>query len=485
VAFPVYSWEIDWDNDGVWGEAGHDITARVLDEQGFTCERGRDQVLALGQPAAGRADLGSIDNRSKDYSTEYASSPLAGNLLPGRRARARATHSSTTYALWAGIVDDIEQRPEEKQVSIPLLGTLSRLAGQRVTTSLASGITTGVAIGHILDAVGWPAGERSLQPGLTTLQWWWLEDEDAFDAIARLVTTEGPGAAAYERGDGHFVFENRHHRLLTARATTAQATFRDSGAAPHHTTPFAFGAQLKDVINTVSIPVYTRTVLPPAVVWHYDQPFNLPPATTVRIHAQASEPFFFATTPEAGVDYTVLVGSIASITLQTTSGQSVGIFLTAGAVGAQLSGLQLRAWPTTKVESRVTSTVDVSASLAKYGVRPYTLPVWPDIDVNTAQDLANAIALAYREPRASATITVAGVDDTHLAHCLGREISDRIRVVEAQTGLDADMMIERIEHRIDWGGRRHVTRFGCEKATVVGTYATWGVSVWGSAAWAF
>lgn len=461
---PSYQFSIDWDNSGTFTGTGEDISARVLDAQGFTCERGRDQLRSLNPPAAGKADLGSIDNRSRDYSTENTSSPLAGKLLPGRRARAQATHLSTTYNLWAGIVDDIEQHPEDKTVAIPLLGTLSRLAGQTVTTQLYQSITTDAAIGHILDAVGWPAGERSLQTGQTTLLWWWLDGADAFDAIAALVNTEGPGAAVYEDGRGYCVFENRHNRLTTARCTTSQATFRDSGTAPWHTRPFAFAANLKQVINTVSLPVNVRTVQGFAPVWQLSQPLIVPPGTTVTIVATASEPFLNAVTPEDGTDYTVTSGSLASVTTDRLSGLSVAISLTGGASEATVTGLQLRAQLLAKTELRVASTVDVSASVAKYGTKTYEDAIWPEIDINTAQDFANAIALAYREPRAAATITVEGVDDTHRTQCLAREISDRITVVEAQTGLNADMMIEWIGHAVGNAGRSHVTQFGCEKA---------------------
>ena len=96
------SWkvEIDWNNDGDWGDTGEDVTARVLNNPGIVVERGRDQIRALAPPMAGRCDF-ALNNASKDYSPEYASGPLYGNLLPGRAVRVRATAPSAT-GLWGG-----------------------------------------------------------------------------------------------------------------------------------------------------------------------------------------------------------------------------------------------------------------------------------------------------------------------------------------------------------------------------------------------
>jgi hypothetical protein len=467
LPFPTYQFEIDWDNDEVWGEAGHDISARVLDDAGFTCERGRDQVRQLAPPAAGRADLGSIDNRSRDYSPANAAGPLYGNLVPGRSARAQATHDGTTYALWAGIADDIEQMPEEKRVAIPLLGTFSRLAGRTVSTALYEGWSTSDAITVILNKCGWPVGARQIEPGQTTLSWWWLDEADAFSAIAQLVAAEGPGACAFEAANGDFVFHNRHHRRVAARSTTAQATITDgAGGGPlYHTSPFAYSSRLKEVVNTVSIPVNVRAFGATEEVWALDAPLELGGSQTVVLTAKTSEPFRIPAT----VTYGVTAGS-ATVTLGVANAQSAPITIVAGAGGATIVDLAVLAQPLVKVaELRVPATVDTSASVAKYGVRTYDVPTWPEISVNTAFDFANAIASAYQQPRAAATITLVGADDAHREECLTREIADRIRVEEAQTGLDADMFVEWIGHSVDWGGRRHVTRLGCEVAVGAAT----------------
>jgi hypothetical protein len=486
---PAYALGIDWNADGDWSDTGEQIFGRVSDVTGITCSRGRTQIRELAPPVVGRFDA-DLTNTSKDYSTEYASSPLAGNLLPGRRVDWRAVWSATTYRLWSGILDDIPQRPVERRVGIPCLGTLSRLAGKKVTTAAYQSITTDAAIGHVLDAVGWPAGERSLQTGATTLAWWWLDDEDAFSALVRLMNTEGPGAIFYERGDGYFVFENRHNRLTATRSTVVQGTFSDQhGAALHHGLAFDLDAHLKDVINSVAIPVNLRTAQALAEVWALGATLVVPAggATQIVVSSSDGNPFTAAVAPVLTTDYTLISGT-ATLTLDRTSGRTATLTVTAGASGATITGLRVRAQLLTKVAVQVINTTDCSASIAKFGVRPLSdsaYPIWPEIDLQTAQDFANAIASRYRDPRATATISVYGRDDTHLAQCLGREIGDRIHVLEGQSGLDADMTIERVEHRLDTAGRRLTTKFGCEKVSEINQYAAWGSAVWDASAWAW
>lgn len=473
---------ISWSDSNTYLGTGEEVTARVLADRGMTMERGRDQLRALAPPMAGKLDF-ALDNRSRDYSTENAASPLAAQLRPGHRVRVTATTSGSTYTLATALLDDLPQEPDlgARSVGVPCLGMLSRLAGKSVTTAVYQGITTDVAINAILDAVGWPATERAIQTGATILAWWWLDGADAFGALRTLLNTEGPGAALYERGDGFLVFENRHFRILTARANTSQATIRDSGASPWHGGPFALAPNLKDVINRAELPIKLRTAQPLAEVWALGANLILAANTTTRLIVRATddEPFVEAVAPLLGIDYTLIAGAV-TMTLDRTSGRAATLTLVAGTGGATITALRLRARRLVATEVRVYNTVDTGASRAKYGVRTWAEETWPEIDLLMAQDLANAIVNIYREPRASATITVPGDDAAMLAQCLTREVSDRITVTETQSGLNTEMTIERIAHEIGVRGRI-VTTFGLEKAGALVPYSVVGTAVVGTA----
>lgn len=92
----VYTFGVDWDDDGDVSGTGEDITARtLLSRTPLRTRAGRDQVRAYSPPAPGEATV-EIDNQSRDYSPENTSSPLAGLLLPGRRLTAAATLTHTS-----------------------------------------------------------------------------------------------------------------------------------------------------------------------------------------------------------------------------------------------------------------------------------------------------------------------------------------------------------------------------------------------------
>lgn len=495
-----YTIYVDFDNDGIleeivfltpWfvvqGGNLEDVTSYVRSEPGIKTTRGRDQIRALGPPAAGRADM-ELTNVDKQFSPENTDSVLYGNLVPGRQVQVRATYGGTTYNLWTGYLDDIPQFPElsKRSVGLPSLGGFSKLAGQNVSTQVYQNITTDVALGHLLDAAGWSATARTLDTGKTTLAWWWLDNEDAFQAARALLNTEGPGAALYEDGSGNIVFESRHYRLTTARSTTAQATFADTGAEPKFlATPFSYNPALKDILNVAQITVKTRTAKSASVVWSLGQTVTLSPSEVRQYVATSSDPFTGAITPVNATDYTVSAGGLSSVTLSRTSGASTIVTLTAGSSGATVTGLQLRAQLVSTDNSvLVSNTVDTSASIAKYGRQVFALDTRAEIAANVAQDLVNAIVGLYQNPRPTVTFQVSNGHADRLTQILSRQISDRITITESQTVLSADFFIERIEHQVMQAGLHHITTFGCEKASNAG-YAVWGTSLWGTGKWGF
>jgi hypothetical protein len=468
--------QVAWDDSPTYAGAGDDVTTRVLPDRGLTCERGKDQIRSLSPPMAGRLDA-SLDNRSRDYSPENGSSPLVGKLVPGHRVRWRQTFASATYDLFTGTLDDLPQHPElgARAVDLPCLGSLSRLKGLKVSTPLYASIRTDQALGYLLDAAGWPAGDRVLSTGRTTLLYWWAEG-DAFDAAVTLLNTEGPGASLYEDGSGRIVFEDRHYRLLTARCTTSQATIRDSGAEPNHIEPFAYNPGLKDIIGSAIVSINARTLGAIGVVWSLGTTLSLGASEGRTFPIASGDPFGFVATPTAGVDYTVAAGAVTP-SLDRTSGAVVTLTMTAGAGGATVTGLQARGQTYAATASRVRNSV---AGSTIPGAKDYQPAVWPEIHPNQAQDLCNLIVTAYRNPRPTVSLTLEGASATMLTHLLSREISDRVTVVEAQTGLNAACFVERIARAVNVAGSRHRATLGCEKITT-GAYPSNPVIIDGTA----
>lgn len=500
-----YGFYVDWYNDGTFDDANEDVSARVLARTPVTIQRGKDQIRALAPPMAGSANL-ELDNVSKDYSYENGASSIAGLVLPNRQMRIQAV-SGSTYNLFTGFLEDIVHHSERDKMSVelPALGTLSWLRGQKVSTQLYQNIRTDQAISYLLDAVswpnysqagdakwdeglwgtftwgsdGWPVALRSLDTGRTTLDWWWLANEDAFDALVELLNTEGPGASVYEDGGGKLHFESRWYRNTTARCTSSQATFQDIGTEPFFSA-FRYEPRAKDIINSCTMDVITRQTESLQKVWGADADVSLRPDEVKNISVRTTNPFTGAVTPESGTDYTVSSGGLITISLNRTSGATVIMTITAGSSGVTLSNLQLRAQPVTVLTTtKISNTQDTSASIQKYGTREYTPRIRQEISQSTAQDLTNAIVILYKDPRPIAVFNVMGKSGTNLTQCLSREISDRVTVVDEQTELNSAMYIEQIKHTIHYGGQLHETEFGCEKVSSL-RFMIWGTTTWGS-----
>jgi hypothetical protein len=466
MAAATWKIEVDWNNDGDWGDTGEDVTARVLNNPGLVFERGRDQVRSLAPPMAGRGEF-ALNNASKDYSVEYASGPLYGNLLPGRAVRFRTTAPSAA-TLWAGQVDDIRQEPFLKgggRVSIPALGKLAKLKGVPVWINVQENITTSAALALLFAEAGLAAGEYTiLDTGQTTLTAWWCAGDDAFDMLRQLLAAEGPGAAIYEQADGKIAFHSRHYRLLTARSTTSQVTFGNAGTEPKHSPPFTYQPNLKDVVNSAHLDVATLSFsasLSLLATWTFDSPPTFGPGEsrdyTFVLDAPATDfdadliiPYFFANS----LSYSAGYGPTVTVTV-TSSNSGYESF----------SGIQLYGKTLQPGTARIEQTVDAAASRAKYGVRglPGGFDPWPYLAESAAQGLVDSVVINYQEPRATVGVTIANANSTRLTQQLTREIGDRVTVVEDQTGLNAAMYIERIRHEVRAGGRFHRTTFGCEQ----------------------
>tara|TARA_Y100000310_G_scaffold342781_2_gene447405 strand:- start:738 stop:2939 length:2202 start_codon:yes stop_codon:yes gene_type:complete len=109
---PVAKLEVDWNNDGDFGDTGEVIDqARVRSWR--VKKYGRDKASQLeGRSVASRLQV-ILDNRSEDYSSFNTSSPLTGNVLPKRvirllhEGRAALFTTANSESLSGGDVLDI------------------------------------------------------------------------------------------------------------------------------------------------------------------------------------------------------------------------------------------------------------------------------------------------------------------------------------------------------------------------------------------
>lgn len=464
----AYETHIDWNNDGDYDDANENVSTRINTRNTpVVIQYGRDQARSLSPMAIGRAQF-HLTNTSRDYSPENTSSPLVGNLRPGRRVRVRATHNSNTYTLYLGRTDEFSIAPaiSDQLAEFTALDGLADIAAVSVSTEIFQVIRSGEAIGKILDACGWTAG-RDLDAGASVFPFWWEDGTDGLSAVKNVLASEGPESIVYIGPSGEFVFRDRHHRLMRSASITSQATFSATGVEPLFSDPFGYDAGWREVVNTVNTEVTERVVDSVLSEVYSDTRLrNLGLGETLSVLVKLSDPVMNAVVPVSGTDFTTLSGTV-SVALSRTSGQSIEIQIR-GTTAAQIEGLKLRA---NRVASA--STVKIAAtdagSISVYGVRALSYDA-PWVSVNDAVGVLQRLVLQRAERLPVVQLNIVGANATRLTQQLARDLSDRVTVIESGTGLDADFYIEQIKHEIDTA--IHTTTFGCEKvvANVTGAF---------------
>jgi hypothetical protein len=446
-----------------------------------------------------------LDNIDRVYSAENTGSPIYGYIAPDRPVRVSVQNVAVTDLL-TGAIDEPIQQPDrtERSVGIQMLGAMAELRGREISTILYQGIRTDEAITVILDAVGWPAADRVLAVGDTVLNFWWLDHDDAWDALMELLETEGAGASVYEDGSGGLHFENRNYRDMVRRSTIEQAWFYEKLAghesdfhipyAPNLSYQrFSYTSHIREIFNTARITTRRRELSTLGTAWT-DKPLVLGASESRPIVATSSDPWTNVQNVTATTDYAVLSGALASVTTSVISATRVSITWTAGTNGAVVVGPASDPASGPQLRAQVAETIDEPevevTSLGTTVTRPRTLPLTDgirrEIGVGYAQSLCNAALAFHKEHRPSIAIEFSNVTAADLAQIGVREISDRIGIAEAETGLARTIHIEQINHEINHGGREHRCALIGSAAPNPNPPGLWGVTTnggWGTAEW--
>jgi hypothetical protein len=220
----------------------------------------------------------------------------------------------------------------------------------------------------------------------------------------------------------------------------------------------AYNHGLANIVNTATFSVDVRRPADLAPAWSQNTPLSVPAGQTVFISIEATDPFIGALVPvqttnaatedaEPNGDYLLAYGSIASMTLSRTSGQSALLTIVGGGTDALLTNLQVRAYQLSVAQTVQVSAADTSSQLTK-GILtwPGSLPWANPYD---AQAIANRIVATYANARPLITFTIDGViSTTYLQQFADRTISDRITIRDDILGVNGDYTIEKIVRTI-------------------------------------
>lgn len=452
--------EVDWDDDGDFGDTGEDITSVLW---AVECERGRNYASQLtGRAQAGRL-VATLDDRVGDYAPFNTSSPIAGDVVPARRVRLRAT-APVAATIWTGFLDRIQPQREVGKHGKAVLyasGALGRLNGKRVNPPASSGAATGTLIGLVLDDVGWPAGDRIIDAGQTVTGRWFVQDKDALAAIRELEETE---LGFFHEGlDWDIVYEDRHHRLKGDHLSS-QATYSDVAGAAIVYQRINELDPLREIFNEIPVTIRTFTLLSLAVVWTLNESNpTLGPGESKTWWAKYPNDATPAgayveawTTPVVGTDVTqtgVANGDIAIAVDKFANSMKITVTNNHATATATLTLIQARGTAVTADEP-VRVVAEDATSQATYGKRTFRLPGPWYPNTSEAQSLAEYLVSRYKDPLATLDLAFkASRDSTMETQALQRDLSELITVIaenDVALGINSLFFIEAIRHQINF-----------------------------------
>jgi hypothetical protein len=160
---------------------------------------------------------------------------------PMRRVRIRAVWNGITYPIFYGYADDwlpSYQGNSWTYTTLPATDATVLLAdtSRGAIAPVGAGEDSGARVTRILDGYGWPAGDRVIAAGDTTLQATDLSGSLLSELQLVQDTEQGE---LYVDAQNRIVFRNRKAVLEETRSTTAQAVFGDGGYAATGEIPYA------------------------------------------------------------------------------------------------------------------------------------------------------------------------------------------------------------------------------------------------------
>ena len=494
MAVAEYRLEVDWDNNGDWGDIAFPMSfpidwsagGLIVSERirSISCNFGRDRASQL----TGRSKAGSLkallDNRSGDYSSFNTSSPLYGQILPGRPVRLSATSAAQSkIVIWQGFlkrITPVAHRGGDSTAILEAVGPLGQVNLDQVAVAMVTHQRTDQVIDDILDAAGWGSGStyRSLDEGLTTITRYWADQTYTVPALQEIESTEG--GFVRESKDGKIVFDNRHHRLSGA-ALVSQATFSDQSGATLPYTGIVQDDSLPNVFNIFEADVTTYTTGSVAVLWTLSETGAASPAVAPGVSRTfvARYPTSASGANAKGVDAWTTVAATTDMTASAAAGSGteltgdIGISVTKnsetmdiqltnnGSVTAYITKLQARGTPITE-DNPVAIKAEDSDSQTAFGKRTWPSKTQFIPTTSEAQDWADFNLGTYKDPAATMKLTfIANRDQTALDEMITRNVSDRITVRangNANLGLNRDFFVEAISHNIN-SARTHQVQY--------------------------
>jgi hypothetical protein len=472
---------VDLDGDQDWSGGGEDLTGYV---QGLDFSNGMSAAYQTLGKSQATLTLINVEGR---FSPEHANA-LSGFTL-GRVVRVRVSTAGGVVELFRGAITKIDPRAGGKgkrRCAVTCEGWLSRMRQQPFELPLQTSQRADQIAAAIIEAVGaYPPGYGSedaythFETGVETFPYFADNLDDnarVYDALRVLAASEATGRFYQER-DGRLRFWDRRYLM---KRYAIQATFEDTMAEMD----YAYGAEIR---NQVVVKYHPRQYEGdgPYVLSTHDEGIKFRNAQEEKeiylrysdesdITVSTSDPI----TPERRVDFwgnnkedgsgdldfsgalSVSAEHFGTYSKWTVGNGGLSFWLAAGATQRGADRI------TDRGRQEVRRSDD--ESIASYGLHPHTIDTQAQPSHNVARALAYWTVGKFSQPRGEIKrLTIRPLRDAALrAQAVERQIGDRIKLKETQTGVDADYFIVGERWRVGEGAKEVEVSWVVEPAAV-------------------
>jgi len=195
-------------------------------------ETNRGRTALSDQFQTGSLTLRIVDQNG-DFNPQNVTGPYYNLLTPMKKVQITATYLSVTYPIFSGFITSyVTTYPSEsgEDVAITTIQAvdafrLAQVAQISTVTGATAGDLSGTRINQILDQISWPASQRDVDAGLTTLQTDPGTNRTALQAL--FTASDSEYGAIYVDADNNFIFQDRN---VTAGSIGGTPTvFADNG----------------------------------------------------------------------------------------------------------------------------------------------------------------------------------------------------------------------------------------------------------------
>jgi hypothetical protein len=195
-------------------------------------ETNRGRTALSDQFQTGTMTLRIVDQNG-DFNPQNVSGPYYNLLTPMKKVQITATYNNVTYPIFAGFITSyVTTYPDESEADLAMTTIqavdafrLAQLAQISTVAGATAGDLSGTRINQILDEIDWPASQRDIDAGLTTLQADPGTNRTALQALQ--IATESEYGAIYVDADNNFVFQDRSVTVASIAGTPT--LFADDG----------------------------------------------------------------------------------------------------------------------------------------------------------------------------------------------------------------------------------------------------------------